>query len=146
MSKKVNGVRDPHTTVAAAEQPKMQREARRPMRIPMNGNTSKLTVGNQYKREGYQLYWGIDKPGFIEKMEAAWWSCVSNEDGQRVTIPAGQGFNHVLMEIEQKWYDEDQAAAQEMIPDLQSQHLKVNKEDGEYTSNKNGMAVQRDII
>jgi hypothetical protein len=67
------------------------------------------------KRKGYQRYLAIDKPGMLERMEAAWWEYVTDDRGNKITTPAGGGFTHYLMEIKQELYDEDMAKQQSLI-------------------------------
>ena len=86
----------------------------RPARVPM-GSGHKLKVPDSYKREGYQQYWAITGPdhaGKLEQMQAAWWEFALGDEGVKLEQQAGKGNTHVLMEIPQKYYDEDMAAQQ----------------------------------
>jgi len=98
-----------------------QANKERPARIPMSAG-NKLSAP---KREGYQRYWAItgpDHPGKLEQMIAAYWDYVL-VDGERVEQPAGKGNTHVLMELEQHYYDEDMAAQQKRNMDATQQNV-----------------------
>jgi hypothetical protein len=116
----------------------------RPTRIPMSAG-NKLHVPDHLKKEGYQQYWQVDRPGVIEQMEAAWWEKVVDERKEPVTVPAGGGETLYLMHIEQKYYDED-------IKSQQEQNINTtNKEaqslgDNEYVPKGQDAVVQREII
>ena len=93
----------------------------RPARIPMSAG-NKLQAP---KREGFQRYWAItgpDHPGKLEQMVAAYWDFVL-VDGERVEQPAGKGNTHVLMEIEEHYYQEDMAAQQKRNMDATQQNV-----------------------
>ena len=83
----------------------------RPERVPMTGG-SKLAIPEHLKREGFQYYQAVDREGMIEQMEAAYWEKVKDDKGNFVTYPAGNGYTHYAMCIEQKYYDEDMARQQ----------------------------------
>lgn len=113
---------------------------KRAPRVPMNAG-GKLDVP---VREGFQRYWQVDKPGLIEQMEAAWWSKVI-EDGQPKTLPAGGGFTLYLMEIEQKYYNEDMEAQQQRNIDATQKQAQTLGED-EYVPMGRRSVAERDII
>ena len=123
---------------------KAKENSKRPARVP-------LSSGNKFqapKREGYQRYWaltGPDHPGRLDEMEAAWWQFVLNESGQKITRPAGKGNTHVLMEIEQKYYDEEIAAQQKRNIDATQKTLQTLGED-EYVPMGQKNVVEREII
>ncbi len=123
---------------------KAKENSQRPARVP-------LSSGNKFqapKREGYQRYWaltGPDHPGRLDEMEAAWWQFVLNESGQKITRPAGKGNTHVLMEIEQKYYDEEIAAQQKRNIDATQKTLQTLGED-EYVPMGQKNVVEREII
>lgn len=125
---------------------KAQENSQRPARIPMS-------AGNKFKapkREGYQRYWaitGVDHPGKLEEMQAAWWEFVLDDDGQKITRPAGKGNTHILMEIEQKYYDEEIAVQQARNIDATQKSVQTLGPD-EYIANgqKNVVEKTREII
>jgi hypothetical protein len=110
-----------------------------------------MSAGNKLnapKREGYQRYWSItgpDHPGKIEQMEAAWWVKVKRDDGSNWTVPAGGGNTHVLMEIEQKHYDEDMADQQKRALDASQKDIQNVGKD-EYVPKGQKSVVEREII
>ncbi len=116
----------------------------RPVRVPMSAG-NKLHVGEEFKKEGFQLYWQVNKPGLIGQMERAWWAQVKDERGEVVTIPAGNGDMLHLMEIEQKYYDEDITKQQKQNLDTttkQAQELG----DNEYVPLGRKSVTEREII
>lgn len=124
-----------------------QKNKARPARIPMSAG-NKLAVPASLKREGYQCYWSItgpDHPGKLGQMGAAWWEFVLDEEGHKVERPAGKGNTHVLMCIEQKYYDEDMAAQQKRnIDTTQIEAQRLGEEEYVPLGRKN--VVERDII
>ena len=116
----------------------------RPERIPMSAG-NKLHVPANLKKEGYQQYWQVDRPGVIEQMEAAWWEKVKNSRGDYVTVPGGGGETLYLMQIEQKYYDQDIAKQQELNINT------TNKEaqrlgESEYVPKGSDQVVERELI
>ena len=116
----------------------------RPARIPMSAG-NKLHVPEALKKEGFQNYWQIDKKGIIEQMEAAWWVKVKDERGEHVTVPAGGGDTLYLMEIEQKYYDEDIARQQKLNIDTTAKQAQALGED-EYVPMGRQEVTEREII
>ena len=127
-----------------SNQQRSNKNTERPTRIPMSAG-NKLHVPEHLKKEGYQQYWQVDRPGVIEQMEAAWWEKVTDERKEPVTVPAGGGETLYLMHIEQKYYDED-------IKSQQEQNINTtNKEaqmlgDNEYVPKGKDAVVEREII
>ena len=79
-----------------AHQPK-----NRPARVPMSAG-NKLHVPEGLKKEGFQYYWALDKKGTIQQFEAAYWEKVTDDKGDAITVPAGDGEVHYLMAAQQK--------------------------------------------
>ena len=134
MSNKRNGAT---SREEAAHTPK-----NRPERVRL-GQGSKMSVPECYKREGYHQYWFIDRPGDIEAATAAWYEFVKDDSGKKITTPAGNGNLHYLMEIDQKTYDEDMLAQQELITDTTRKAVKVKNH--EYSPEGHDAAITRDI-
>jgi hypothetical protein len=100
------------------------------------------------QREGYQRYWsltGPDHPGKLEQMKDAWWEIVKREDGTDWTVAAGKGNTHVLMEIPQRYYDEDMAAQQKRNIETDQSKLQALGES-EYVPKGQTNVVEREII
>ena len=116
----------------------------RPARVPMSS-------GNRLQapeREGYQRYWALEgpsNPGRLAQMQAAYWEFVLGEDGEKMTIPAGNGDVHYLMEIEQEYYDQDIAAQQARNIDTTAKQAQTLGED-EYVPMGKKSVVEREII
>lgn len=117
---------------------------KRPVRIPLTGG-NKLHVADKYKRKGYQLYLAVDRKGMIEQMEAAWWAKVTDDDGKPITYPAGGGETHYLMEIEQKYYDEDIKRQQDLNIDTTAKQAQTLGEE-EYVPMGRKQVAEREII
>jgi len=117
---------------------------KRPERIPMSAG-NKLHVPESLKKEGYQQYWQVDTPGVIEQMEAAWWEKVKNSRGEHVTVPAGGGDTLYLMQIEQKYYDEDIERQQKLNIDTTRKQAQTLGEE-EYVPDGRKEVVEREII
>jgi len=116
----------------------------RPERVPF-GQGAKLTVPKGIVKKGYHAHWFIDRPGELESAQAAYYEFVTVE-GKKYSTPAGQGLNHYLMQIEQKYYDQDMIKQQEMVTETTRQAVKVKKAQGEYSPEGEDLAVTRDII
>tara|TARA_R110000823_G_scaffold273974_2_gene392949 strand:- start:63 stop:458 length:396 start_codon:yes stop_codon:yes gene_type:complete len=116
----------------------------RPARIPMSSG-NKLHVPESLKKEGYQNYWQVDRPGVLEQMERAWWEKVKDDRGDSVTVPAGGGETLYLMRIEQKYYDEDIAKQQKMNIETTAKQAQKLGED-EYVPMGRQDVAEREII
>ena len=120
------------------------KNTQRPARIPMTAG-NKLHVPDSLKKEGYQQYWQVDRPGVIEQMESAWWEKVTDDKGKPVTVPAGEGDTLYLMHIEQKYYEEDMKRQQDMninTTNTEAQRLG----DSEYIPMGQDKVVERELI
>ena len=116
----------------------------RPARVQMNAG-NRLYVPDSLKKEGYVQYWQVDHPGIIEQMERAWWEKVTDENGQHVTVPAGNGNKHYLMHIEKKYYDEDMTRQQKQNIDATAKQAQSLGED-EYIPMGHKNVTEREII
>ena len=116
----------------------------RPPRIPMSAG-NKLYVPESLKKEGYQNYWQVDRPGILEQMERAWWVKVKDERGGNITVPGGGGETLYLMEIEQKYYDEDIAKQQKMNIETTAKQAQQLGEE-EYVPMGRQAVTEREII
>ena len=116
----------------------------RPARIPMTAG-NKLHVPNSLKKEGYQQYWQVDRPGVIEQMQAAYWEKVTDDNNKPVTVPAGEGDTLYLMQIEQQYYEEDMKRQQDLninTTNTEAQRLG----DSEYVPLGKDKVVERELI
>jgi hypothetical protein len=123
---------------------KAHQNSKRPARVPLSAG-NKLHVPESIKEEGYQYYWGLDRKGMIEQMEAAWWEKVKDERGEPLTVPAGGGESHYLMRIEQKYYDEDMEKQQQLNIDATAKQAQALGED-EYVPMGKTSVTEREII
>lgn len=116
----------------------------RPARVPMTGG-NKLDIPAHLKRTGYQYYWAVDRKGMMEQMEAAWWTKLKKDNGEYLTVPAGNGEIHYAMEIEQKYYDEDMARQQKQNIETTNNQAQALGED-EYVPMGRKAVTEREII
>ena len=123
---------------------KAHKNKSRPARIPMSAG-NKLHVSAELKKEGFQYYWQVNKPGIIEQMQRAYWDIVKDDRGESVTVPAGNGDMLYLMEIEQKYYDEDIASQQKQNVETTTNKAQKLGED-EYVPMGHKSVVEREII
>ena len=120
------------------------KNTQRPARIPMTAG-NKLHVPDSLKKEGYQQYWQVDRPGVIDQMIAAYWEKVTDDNGKHVTVPAGEGDTLYLMQIEQQYYEEDMKRQQDLninTTNTEAQRLG----DSEYVPMGKDKVVEREII
>lgn len=130
---------------AQSREDKAHSPKNRPDRIPL-GQGSKLDVPACYKKPGMHYHWFIDRPGELEGAAAAWYEFVKDDQGKKITTPAGRGETHFLMCIDQETYLKDMAKQQEMVTNTTRQNVAVKKERGEYSPEGNDLAVSREII
>lgn len=113
-------------TEAAAHDPETR--VRSP-RVPFQSG-GKLSVPEHLIEKGYRYYWGIDRDGVIEQLQAAWYEFVY-DNGKKVIANAGRGNAHYLMRVEDQYFNEDIAAQQRKIDELEMQDVKIGQ--GEYS-------------
>lgn len=116
----------------------------RPERVPFNQG-SKLTVPKGIISHGYHGHWFLDKPGELESAQAAWYEFIK-VGGKKYKTPAGRGLYHYLMQIEQKYYDDDMAKQQKMVTETTRKAVKIKKDQSEYSPEGEELAVTREII
>jgi hypothetical protein len=104
----------------------------------------KLTVPDNLKEEGYQYYWAVDRPGDLEKFQAAWWEFALDHRGEKITTPAGKGETHYLMRIPQKYYDEDISNQQARVNDAMIESARVK--ESEYVPKDREGVLTRDVL
>ena len=120
-----------------AHQPKKRLE-----RVKL-GAQGKMDVPECYKKEGYFQYWFIDRPGDIEKAQAAWYEFVKDDAGNKITTPGGNGNTHYLMEIDRETYNKDMSEQQALNDQTTNAAIKIKA--GEYSPEGHDRAITRDI-
>lgn len=80
----------------------------------------------------HALYWAIDRPGELEAMEAAWWEYVLDENGVRITRPAGSDkggrpLTHYLMKLPSKLRDEDREEDRRLREERMKATLQIDR-------------------
>lgn len=82
-------------------------ENKRPPRIPpQKGGT--LDIPSHLMQKGYYYYWATDaNSGEIERLQSAYYEFVTDERGNKITKPAGNGKLHYLMRLEEQYRQED---------------------------------------
>ena len=119
---------DKKTEVA---QPQEKKE--RPKRVPVSGARDILTVPNMDPNYVYRwVYENPNRPGRVARLELAGYEVVQQEiraghntvdRGSQVgsTVTRVDGSGHlILMRILKEWFDEDQAAEQDRIDELEA--------------------------
>jgi len=122
---------------------KAHKSSARPARIPMSAG-NKLHVPDEFKKEGYQQYWQVDRPGVIEQMERAWWEKVTDDKGQPITVPSGETTLY-LMHIEDKYYQEDMERQQKQNIETTAKQAQSLGEE-EYIPKGHSKVAEREII
>lgn len=120
-----SGRQDAHREAEEAREPTDRRE-----RKPLSGFRLKLDAPS---REGYQRRWINDTGNRLREAQEGGWTFVNDETAltashtdtadTRVSVIAGRheagGVMHAyLMEIPQEWYDEDQAAKEQELDEI----------------------------
>ena len=118
--------------------------AKKRVRVPI-GSGNKLHVSPELMEEGYHYYWAVDRPGQIHMFEAAGYEKVTDSRGDLVTTPAGNGETHMLMRVDNEYYDEDFEAAQQKVTDTTEQKAQQIGEH-EYVPQGKKKPVERDLI
>ncbi len=114
----------------------------RPARVKLGVGT-KMSVPACYKKEGFHQYWFIDRPGEIEKAQAAWYEFVLDDSSNKITTPGGNGETHFLMEIDIETHEADIKEQQDLNNKTTNAAMKIK--DGEYSPGKHNASVTRDI-
>lgn len=98
--------------------------------VPFNANSKKLDYPLP---EGYQGYWQLDQPGMIESMKKAYWSHLTNEKGEPVTMPNKNGGTLFLMITPNAYYKEAMRRQQEEHDRRLDGIAAVDEKDGQYS-------------
>jgi len=115
-------------------EPEVQGQKRNP-RVPFQSG-GKLSVPPGLIPAGYRGYWGVDRDGQIDQLQAAWYEFVTDSAGNKITANAGKGNAHYLMMIKSEYYEEDMKTQQDAITELEKASSRVAK--GEYTDGTGG--------
>lgn len=118
----------PSSTNNEASEARVAKEqgSKRAPRIPM-ARAKKLDVK---QKPGYYRHWFNQSN--VAKAEAAYYDFVTDEEGAKVTRPAGNGETRLyLMEIKEEFYKEDVELARQNINDVLQDKVQGLR-DGEY--------------
>lgn len=128
----------------AVEQPATPEETPR-VRRPFGTQEQKLAYA---QREGFHRHWFNDTPGRVDDAVAAGYTHVKDARGQNVSrlvgrTEGGDGLNAFLMEIPDEWFQQDKAAKQARVDEVDQAIRKgeINGKVGE-----EGRYVPRDGI
>lgn len=108
-------------------------------RIPFGAHEQRLHLE---KREGFHRHWFNDRPGRVQRAEAAGYAFVLDTNGKPETRPVGVregggGLIAYAMEIPQELYDEDFLAGQKVVDDIDASikqgKLAAKEPDARYT-------------
>lgn len=96
------------------------RRPNKEVRRPFGAQVQKLAYE---ARKGFHRHWFNDEPGRLEQAVAAGYTHVEDREGKKVSRPVGvntAGGPQIgyLMEIPQEWYDEDMAAQQKRVDEV----------------------------
>lgn len=110
----------PQPATEAVAAPAQRRLPNGGVRKPFGVQESKLAYP---PRPGYARRWFNDEPGRVQRAMEAGYAHVKGPDGKRVsrsvgTAERGGGLTSFLMEIPQEFYDEDFAAKQQALDDI----------------------------
>jgi len=137
MSKNRNG--------ALSREEKAHTPKKRADRIKL-GQGTRLEIPACYKKKGFHYHWFIDRPGELEGAQAAWYEFLKDDNGNKITSPAGKGETHYAMYIDEETYKKDMFAQQAMVTAATQRNIEVKKDQGEYSPEGNANAITRDII
>lgn len=91
------------------------------VRVPFGAQTLKM---NYLDRPGFHRHWfNDDDRGRVARAQKAGYTHVLDEDGKPVSMPVGVregggALRAYLMEIPQEWFQEDQAAGQKLVDEI----------------------------
>ena len=98
------------------------RRVGREARKPFGSHVQKLSYP---ERPGFHRHWFNNTPGRLESALAAGYTHVEDKEGRKVQRPvgvddAGQVLLGFLMEIPEEWFQEDMAAQQKNVDEMDS--------------------------
>ena len=92
----------------------------------------KLNVPSKYLRQGYKTYWAVNNPGEIESLEERDWKKIRDDRGEPVTVDAGNGKKHYLLEIPVEYWQDDLKAQSEENDRITREITKVRERTSQY--------------
>ena len=116
----------------------------RTRRTPINGIRNRLNVRGQEPGYVYRIVNDVDdrvttfqEMGYevvTDKTVSVGDKRVANptQEGSPVTVSVGQGITGVVMRQKKEWYDEDQAAKQRQVDELESSMNREKNDEGFY--------------
>lgn len=116
----------------------------RTRRTPINGTRNRLNVRGQEPGYVYRIVNDIDdristfqEMGYeivTDKTVSVGDKRIANptQEGSPVTVSVGQGITGYLMRQKKEWYDEDQAAKQKQVDDLEKSMKREKDDEGFY--------------
>lgn len=116
----------------------------RTRRTPINGTRNRLNVRGQEPGYVYRIVNDVDDR--VQTFQEIGYEVVTDksvsigdkrianptQEGSPVTVSVGQGINGILMRQKKEWYDEDQAAKQKRVDDLESSMYRDKNDEGFY--------------
>ena len=124
---------------------KLEKKAQpvRPTRTPVSGNRDILSVKDKDPDKVYR--WVLDENNRLERFKSGGYDVViaklevgqetvnsGSQLGSAVTKYAGGGKTLVLMAIPREWYEEDQAAKQELVDASEVEIFETTRKEGHY--------------
>lgn len=122
----------------------------RPDRISIGHRQTKLdAIAAPYVRNGWHPCWVLDdQKGNLEVFQRSWYQFVLDKDGKHVSYPSGP-FRLHLMEVEQKYYDDDQRLLAEETSSRMKQKIMLGKDEyapDERNPAGGGQALTREVV
>lgn len=117
--------RNPAPTKAAKSKSNSSRPARKPLT-----RSSKLGIPPGVQRDGYAYRWIKDNPQRVSEFEQAWWTVVKDGEGKACRVSAGSGEYLILVEQEEKYFEEDRQLNRKRTIDLIGESAKLKKDSG----------------
>jgi hypothetical protein len=130
------------------EQKTVAPKKERVKRTPINGARNVLNVRGKDPAYSYRIVNDVDTRvnDFLERGYEVVTDqgvtvgdkrvAIPSQSGSVVEMSVGQGQKAVLMRIKKEWYDEDQAAKQQSVDQIENQMKAETRKDGNYGSIK----------
>jgi len=120
------------------------KETTRTRRTPINGTRNRLNVRGQEDGYVYRIVNDVDDR--VQQLQDAGYEIVTDskvtvgdkrianptQEGSPVKVSVGQGVQAYVMRQKQEWYDEDRAAKDAKVAELESQMKRDAKDAGFY--------------
>lgn len=110
------------------------------VRVPLNTGEKLSLRGYQLDQKNFHYKWVYehkDYPGQVSAHKAAFYEQCSDEQGNNMIVPAGNGA-HYLMKLPMKYHIEDHKAAKKARDALRRRQAAIDPNKGEYAPTADG--------